>query len=46
MKDEVTGIICAMMTPRNRDGSVMKRGVKSLVDHLIGKGVDLSLIHI
>ncbi len=30
-----------MMTPRNRDGSVMKKGVKSLVDHLIGNGVDV-----
>jgi len=41
LKDEVTGIICAMMTPRNKDGSVMKKGVKSLVDHLVGKGVDV-----
>ncbi len=41
LKDKVAAIICAMMTPRNKDGSVMKKGVKSLVDHLIGNGVDV-----
>jgi len=41
LKDEIAGIICAMMTPRNRDGSVMEKGVKSLVDHLIANGVNV-----
>jgi len=37
---DISGIICALITPRGKDGSVSKEGVSLLVDHLIEKGVD------
>ena len=41
MRKEVSGIICAMFTPHNRDGSLSEEGVQALVDHLIESGVDV-----
>jgi dihydrodipicolinate synthase/N-acetylneuraminate lyase len=41
MAKDVSGVICAMITPRQEDGSLSKEGLKSLVDHLVGSGVDV-----
>jgi len=41
MMNNVKGVICAMITPRNGDGSVSIEGVKALIDHLVESGVNV-----
>jgi 4-hydroxy-tetrahydrodipicolinate synthase len=41
MAKDVSGVICAMITPREEDGSLSRDGLGKLVDHLVGSGVDV-----
>lgn len=40
MEREITGIICAMITPHSEDGSLDEDGLNSLIDYLIESGVN------
>ncbi len=41
MGREISGVVCAMITPREQDGSPSKEKLQVLVDHLIDSGVDV-----
>ncbi len=41
MSKKIEGIICAMLTPHNKDGSVMRQGIRALVDRLIEDGINV-----
>ncbi len=41
MNREIGGVICAMITPHDEDGSLNVDGLQELVDYLIDEGIDV-----